>query len=136
MNPATSSPPPDENAEVSALIQTLHQTEQRLAELTSGEVDTVADRDGRTLLLRRPQEQLRHIEAAKQAAILNALRAHIALLDTQGLIVSVNETWREFACMDAIQGPGHGIGVNYLNLCDRARGDGSSEAHQVAEGIR
>ena len=43
----------------------LHQTGQRLEELTAGEVDTVADRDGRTFLLRRAQEQLRHSEAAK-----------------------------------------------------------------------
>ena len=82
---AKSSPPPDDaNEEISALIETLHETEQRLEELTAGEVDTVADRDGRTFLLRRAQEQLRHSEAAKQAAILNALPAHIALLDTQG----------------------------------------------------
>ncbi|HYN27936.1 MAG TPA: diguanylate cyclase, partial [Burkholderiales bacterium] len=109
---------------------------QRLEELTAGEVDTVADRDGRTFLLRHAQEQLRHSEAAKQAAILNALPAHIALLDTQGLIISVNETWRRFACADAIQGPGHRIGLNYLEICDSALGEGSSEAHQIAEGIR
>ena len=118
------------------MIETLHETGQRLEELTAGEVDTVADRDGRTFLLRRAQEQLRHSEAAKQAAILNALPAHIALLDTQGLIISVNEAWRRFAGANAIQGPGHGIGLNYLEICDSARGDGSSEAHQVAEGIR
>jgi len=136
MNPRKSPSPEDANEEVSALIATLLETGQRLEELTGGEVDTVADRDGRTFLLRHAQEQLRHSEAAKQTAILNALPAHIALLDTQGLIISVNETWRRFACADAIQGPGHRIGVNYLEICDSARGDGSSEAHQVAEGIR
>jgi PAS domain S-box-containing protein len=126
----------DATEEVSALIATLHETGQRLEELTAGEVDTVADRDGRTFLLRRAQEQLRHIEAAKQAAILNALPAHIALLDSQGLIISVNETWRRFGSANVIQGPGHGIGLNYLEICDGARGDGSSGAHQVAAGIR
>jgi len=73
MNPEKSPPPLDANEEVSALIATLHKTGQRLEELTAGEVDTVADRDGRTFLLRGAQEQLRHIEAAKQAAILNVL---------------------------------------------------------------
>ena len=136
MNPRKSPPPWDANEEVSALIEVLHETEQRLEELTVGEVDTVADRDGRTLLLRRAQDQLRYREAAKQTAILNALPAHIALLDAQGLILSVNEAWRRFACADAIQGPGHRIGLNYLDICDGARGDGASEAHQVAEGIR
>jgi len=76
-------PPPPQNAgkEVSALIETLHATGQRLEELTAGEVDTVTDRRGRTILLRRAQDHMRHNEAAKQAAILNALPAHIALLD-------------------------------------------------------
>jgi diguanylate cyclase (GGDEF)-like protein/PAS domain S-box-containing protein len=59
--------------DVAALIATLHQTEQRLEELTGGEVDTVADRDGRTFLLRHAQEQLRASEAAKQAAVLDVL---------------------------------------------------------------
>src|ERR1700682_4050342 len=71
-----------------------------------------------------------------QAAILNALPAHIALLDTRGRIISVNEAWRRFGSADVTQGPGCGIGLNYLESCDGARGDGSSEAHQAAAGIR
>jgi len=83
--------------EVSALIETLHQAGRRLEELTAGEVDAVADRDGRTFLLPSAQEQLRHIEAEKQAALLNALPAHIAMLDHEGIIVSVNSAWGQFA---------------------------------------
>ena len=52
--------PEDSNDEVSALIETLNQTERRLEELTAGEVDSVADRSGRTFLLRNSQYQ-RHI---------------------------------------------------------------------------
>ena len=59
--------------EVSVLIEALHQAGQRLENLTGGEVDTVADRDGQTFLLRTAQDRLRQIEADKQAAILNAL---------------------------------------------------------------
>jgi two-component system, cell cycle sensor histidine kinase and response regulator CckA len=136
MNPGTSPPPAATVEDVYALIEALHETEQRLAELTGGEVDTVAARDGRTFLLQRAQERLRLSEAAKQAAILNALPAHIALLDTQGVIISVNEAWRQFARANRLRGPEYGIGVNYLEICDSAREDGSAEAHQVAEGIR
>lgn len=132
MNPKDPSSLEDSNEKISALIETLRHTEQRLEELTAGEVDTVADHDGRPFLLRRAQDHMRHSEAA----ILNALPAHIALLDTQGLIVSVNEAWRRFASMNAIHGQGHGIGVNYLEICDSARGDGASEARQAAAGIR
>ena len=135
MNPEKSLFAGDANEEISALIATLHETGQRLEELTAGEVDTVADRDGRTFLLRHAQERLRHIEAAKQAAILNALPAHIALLDTEGRIISVNEAWRHFVGANAL-GAGHEIGINYLEVCDSARGEGASEARQAAEGIR
>jgi PAS domain S-box-containing protein len=126
----------DANEEVLALIQSLHDSGQRLEELTAGEVDTVANRDGRTFLLLHAQDHLRHSEAAKQAAILNALPAHIALLDAQGVIVSVNEAWRRFAGANVLQSPGHGIGINYLEICDGARGEGAYEARRAAGGIR
>ena len=126
----------DVDEEISALIQTLHQTGQRLEELTAGEVDTVADGDGRTFLLQHAQDKLRLVDAARQAAILNALPASIALVDTDGVVVSVNDAWRRFDAANAIKGAGVGVGVNYLEMCDDARGDGSSEAHQAAEGVR
>lgn len=131
--------PPTEygvNEEIVALIETLRHTELRLEKLTAGEVDTVADRDGRTFMLRRAQERMRDSEATKQAAILNALPANIALLDTQGRILSVNEAWRQFGRANALQAPGHEIGVNYLEVCDSAHGEDASEAQQAAKGIR
>jgi len=75
-------------------------------------------------------------ETAKQAAILNALPAHIALLDTTGNIVSVNEAWRRFALENALHYPEHGVGVNYLDVCDNAHGNNAAEARGVAAGIR
>ena len=122
--------------EVATLIATLVETGQRLEELTAGEIDAVSDGAGRTFLLQRAQEQLRHSEAAKQAAILDALPAHIALLDTEGLIVSVNDTWRRFTCDDASLGPGCNLGLNYLDICNSVQGDGSVEARKIAAGIR
>jgi diguanylate cyclase (GGDEF)-like protein/PAS domain S-box-containing protein len=53
--------------QITALIATLIQTEQRLEELTAGEVDSVTDRDGRSLLLRHAQEHLRQHDAAGRA---------------------------------------------------------------------
>ncbi|MFZ1545513.1 MAG: hypothetical protein WAT12_00180 [Candidatus Nitrotoga sp.] len=104
MNPKDPPPLEDTKEKISALIETLHRTGQRLEELTAGEVDAVTDRDGRPFLLRRAQDRLRQSETA----ILNALPAHIALLDSQGLIISVNEAWRRFASMNAILGQGMG----------------------------
>ncbi len=124
------------DAEIASLIESLHKAEQRLEELTKGEVDTVANQAGRTTLLRLAQVQLRESEAVKQAAILDALPAHIALLDAQGRIVSVNHAWRQFSGPHAIQGLGCGIGSNYIEVCDGTLGIEQSEAHQIAAGIR
>jgi diguanylate cyclase (GGDEF)-like protein/PAS domain S-box-containing protein len=136
MKPRKSRPSVDASEEVSALIETLYKTGQRLEELTAGQVDTVVDRDGRTLLLRGTQEQLRLSENARQAAILDALPAHVALLNSRGVTISVNDAWRRFASANVVQGPEYGVGLNYLDISDIARGVGLSEAPLVAEGIR
>src|ERR1700723_1503725 len=89
-----------------------------------------------TFVARTAQEQLHHGEAAKQASVLDALPACIALLDSRAIITSVNETWRQFARANAMQESGYGIGVDYLETCKRARGEGISHAHEAACGIR
>ena len=78
----------------------------RLELLTGGEVDAVLTRDGRTFMLQRSQTLLRQHEAVRQAAILDALPACVALVDTQGAIVSVNEVWRRFARENLALSPG------------------------------
>jgi diguanylate cyclase (GGDEF)-like protein/PAS domain S-box-containing protein len=136
MSQQNSSPLVDVYAEVSALVDRLHDTEQRLEELTGGEVDTVADASGRTFLLRRAQEQLRHADASRQAIILNALPAHVAVIDSQGAVVSVNDAWRRVASANMLQRPQIGIGENYLQICDTAPPCDSFNPKVVAEGIR
>ncbi|HEY8683676.1 MAG TPA: EAL domain-containing protein [Rhodanobacter sp.] len=132
----SSLPQADLHDEFSAAIEALYKAEQRLEALTAGEVDAVSTRDGQTFLLRSAQDHLRQSQAAKQAAILNALPVHIALLDRHGLIVSVNEAWRRSAGANVLRDGGIGTGLNYLDICDGAQGEGATEAHQVAEGIR
>lgn len=136
MNSAIPSVPVEPDDEISALIDTLHQSMQRLEVLTGGEVDAVADQHGRTFVLQRAQERLRLNEATRQAAVLNALPAHIAMLDAQGIIVSVNDAWKRFGDANALLGTGHGIGVNYLAECEAARGDDAAQAWRAAAGIR
>ncbi len=121
--------------EIPELINMLLAAEQRLEELTAGEVDAISDAQGRPFLLRRAQEQLRKTEIARQAAILDALPAHVALLDTQGTIVLVNEAWRLFARLNASPDSKYGVGSSYLEVCDKARA-GLPEAEKVGEGIR
>ncbi|OAI05407.1 diguanylate cyclase [Methylomonas methanica] len=124
------------NAEIARLIDVLHSAGQRLEELTAGQVDTVADHTGRPFLLGGAQEYLRRSESDRQTAILNALPAHIALLDSQGRIISVNQAWRQFATENAFPYIGFGIGLNYLQICDSAQGEGAFDALRAASAIR
>jgi diguanylate cyclase (GGDEF)-like protein/PAS domain S-box-containing protein len=130
-------PPPGETSdEVSGIIKALREADLRLEELTAGEVDTVADRDGRPFLLQRAQHQLRDTEAAKRLAILNALPAQIALLDAQGRIVAVNEWWGLPTGGGSLRGPGFKIGLDYARLCDSGQESESVDAKRVAAGAR
>jgi diguanylate cyclase (GGDEF)-like protein len=126
----------DAGDEIANLIKTLHETGQRLEKLTGGEVDAVSGHDGRPFILLSAQERLRLSDAAKQSAILNAIPAHIALLDNRGDIISVNEAWRQFATDNKLPEPEYGVGLNYLEICDAAHGLDADEAHQVCTGIR
>ena len=69
-------------------------------------------------------------------AALNALSAHIAILDEQGWIVAVNDAWRQFAEQNGGDERSTGAGTNYLAVCDAAAAHGSSIAAEVAAGIR
>ena len=125
-------PDPD----VSGLIASLRDAERRLQTLTADDVDAVPDADSRNYLRQRTQQPLHPGDGALQAAMLDALPAHVALIDGHGWIVSVNEAWRQFANANVPHGPGHGIGVNLLDTCERASGEQSAQAHRVAAGIR
>ena len=110
----------DQSKPIADSVETLLRTEKRLEKLTHGEIDAVTDQQGHTVLLRPSQEHLLKSEAVRQTAILDALPAHIALLDKQGFIVSVNHAWQRFAEANSLQKNSHGVGMNYLAICDAA----------------
>jgi two-component system, NarL family, sensor kinase len=60
-------------------------------------------------------------------ASLDALSAHIAILDETGTIVAVNEAWHRFARDNGYPTATHGVGVNYLEICAAARHEGMVE---------
>ena len=133
---ADSPPPDDDSEEISVVIRALREADLRLEELTAGEVDTVTDREGRSFLLQRAQKQLRAAEIVKQAAILNALPAFIAVLDGEGRVTSVNDMWGRLTAGNPLHGPAYGVGANYLELCDKQPGRDATDAHAAAAGIR
>ncbi len=85
---------------------------------------------------RKHAEQAR-IESEKFAqASLNALGAHVAVLDERGVIIAANRSWREFARIND-GAPARTVeGVNYLEVCEHAEGEGGEDARRVAAGIR
>ena len=66
--------------------------------------------------LRERELTLRQL-AQRQAAILDALPAHVALLDREGRILSVSRFWHDFAAASGIDAP-MPIGHSYFEFCD------------------
>lgn len=127
--------------EIPELVRRLHETQERLIALTGGGVDAVVHPDGSAYLLHDAQEHLRSREelhrslADRQTAILNALPAHIALIDAEGSIVAINERWREFAGQNGLEDPA-GVGDSYLRVCDVSAAAGCDDAGAAGAGLR
>jgi PAS domain S-box-containing protein len=92
--------------------------------------------DSRSRQLKTTQQELeaqiyeKERMIARQIAILDALSALVAMLDSAGNVVAVNEAWRKAAADNAMQAPAFGVGMNYLLVCD------AGDATSVSEGIR
>lgn len=67
---------------------------------------------------------------------LDALSAHVALLDDNGEIIGINKAWRRFADLNRYNDPNYGIGTNYLAVCDSSAQLNAPDARIVAQGIR
>jgi len=68
-------------------------------------------------------------------AVLDALPDATAVLDSSGVIVAVNHAWLMFAVDNGGDAESSGVGVNYLEVCDRAS-RGCEDALVAARGIR
>lgn len=101
---------------IEALIGSIRDAEQELQAITGGQSERFA--------------------AGTQRAILDALPAHVALLDANGVIRTVNAAWRRFGEENESSDAEHGVGQNYLTVCDTAVGGGSEGAHEIAAGLR
>lgn len=66
---------------------------------------------------------------------LDALSAHIAILDDRGKIIGVNTAWCQFADENGLKDAEYSIGDNYLDVCDSAMGY-NRDAAQASQGIR
>ncbi|MDP8976063.1 MAG: EAL domain-containing protein [Actinomycetota bacterium] len=69
-------------------------------------------------------------------AILDALAAHAAILDSNGLVVATNDAWSAFAKEHPSDPWRPEVGQNYLEACEKAARSGSGEATAVADAVR
>ena len=69
-------------------------------------------------------------------ATLDALAAHVGVLDAAGVVLLANRAWRAFAATHAGIGAGVFEGANYLAACDNAGGNERVDGIAIAAGIR
>ena len=69
------------------------------------------------------------------AAVIDALSAHICVVNKDSVIVSVNRAWRKFAVENPPVSNRVGVGTDYLDVCRGASGPGSEEAAKFSSGV-
>jgi PAS domain S-box-containing protein len=74
--------------------------------------------------------------AERVSAILNTLPANIALLDGKGVIVDVNDAWRNFTDTNGFIGSNYGIGDNYIDISKNTFGADKPDGKVVATGLK
>jgi diguanylate cyclase (GGDEF)-like protein len=68
-------------------------------------------------------------------ALWEVFPGHVALLDRDGVLVSINQAWRRYG-LDNGASPSTGLGMSYLEICARAAAEGEPEAAEAAELVR
>ena len=115
-------------------------TRQRLlAELASAR-RRIAEFEAREGFVSRANSSVENLSAMLHD-IFNALSDNIALLDSDGTILFVNNAWREFAAANGARVQDVSEGANYLRVCDHCAEHGHREAdrenaREMAEHIR
>lgn len=73
--------------------------------------------------------------AQRMSIILNTLPANIALLDENGIIIDVNDAWRDVAEDNNFMGNNYTIGDNYLSISERSPAADGTDSTAIAAGI-
>ncbi len=86
---------------------------------------------------RYQSEQRTHAQADVMQGVLDALDAHVAIMDREGRIVHVNKGWREFAATNPAGGlaPSVDVGANYFESCAAAAPRRDPDAAAALEGM-
>ena len=85
--------------------------------------------------LRRSRSELAE-EVALRSGILDSTPAQIAVLDRNGVIISVNEAWREFGRDNDAKDQGFSVGRNYLAICGEGDHEPPDEGGEVTAKLK
>ncbi len=83
-----------------------------------------------------------HIQQEREKSLhfiefaLNAVPGNVVVLNSEGRIAVTNDGWRRFAQENGLGSQYPVKGIDYLKVCDTAKGPWSEEAPTVASGIR
>jgi PAS domain S-box-containing protein len=91
---------------------------------------------GQDITERKEAEAAASAAQALLQSTIDALNAHVAILDERGFIIAVNESWRRFAAANGLGDPNHGVGRDYLAICEVGVGLAPTEASAIGQGIR
>jgi hypothetical protein len=72
----------------------------------------------------------------EQELSLDEQPEHTAIVDNSGTILAVNKAWKRFAKDNGAALSKVSEGANYLDVCERAKGEQSQYAQSFGEGLR
>ena len=84
---------------------------------------------------KRMEEELESSGRFLQAT-LDALPSNIAVLDEEGTIILVNESWRRFGDENGLRSDDYGVGTNYVELIEESTGDRLEKTDEALSYLR
>ena len=83
------------------------------------------------------EESIRFSEEFNRS-VLASLQDHVVILDRDGMVLAVNDAWKDFRMPAGTPTPlgGGAIGSNYLEICTYASASGDATGDRARDGIR
>ncbi|TGL60199.1 PAS domain S-box protein [Leptospira ognonensis] len=69
-------------------------------------------------------------------ATLDALSAHIAILDEESRVIYVNQAWKDFADTNQLHSANYSIGMNYIEICSSTEGPFAEESESFLKSLQ
>tara|TARA_R110000744_G_scaffold201279_1_gene320459 strand:- start:2320 stop:7266 length:4947 start_codon:yes stop_codon:yes gene_type:complete len=86
--------------------------------------------------IKQAENQIRKSEVFNRS-VVNSLSAHLAVVNDKGDIVSINESWTNFALQNGETSMERtGVGSNYFEVCEKAFIEGDKIAGRVLQGMK